>query len=83
MASELTYIVNGSGERLFVQIPVRDWDKLMSERKRLLCESKFKKTLKRAIDESEQLLSGEIEPVLFCDFLSRLPPTAVSFSPID
>lgn len=72
MASELTNIVNGSGERLFVQIPVKDWDKLMSERKRLLSESKFKKALKRAIDESEQIRRGEVKAVSFNEFLNEL-----------
>ena len=72
MANELTYIVNDSGERLFVQIPVKDWDRLMSERKRLLSESKFKRTLKRAIDESEQIRIGKIEAVPFNEFLNEL-----------
>ena len=72
MARELTYIVNGSGERLFVQIPVKDWDKLMSERKRLLSESKFKKTLKKAIDESEQIRLGKVMAVSFNEFLDEL-----------
>ena len=72
MATEPTYIVNGSGERLFVQIPVKDWDRLMSERKRLLSESKFTKTLKRAIDESEQIRLGRVEAVSFSEFLDEL-----------
>jgi hypothetical protein len=72
MANELTYIVNGSGERLFVQIPVKDWERLMSERKRLLSESKFTRTLKRAIDESEQIRMGKVEAVSINEFLNEL-----------
>lgn len=72
MTNELTYIVNGAGERLFVQIPVRDWDKLMSERKRLIAESKFKKSLSRALDESEAIRTGKVKAMSFNDFLNEL-----------
>ena len=72
MTNDLTYIVNDSGERLYVQIPMRDWDRLMSERKRLLSEAKFKKSLKLAIEESERIRKGEVKAVSFSEFLNEL-----------
>lgn len=72
MAPNVTYIVNGRGEKLFVQLSVEDWDKLMSERKRLLSEAKFKRTLKRAIDESEQVRLGKVKAISFDEFLDEL-----------
>lgn len=72
MSSNVTYIVNGRGERLFVQLPVDDWNRLMVERERLAFENKFRKRLRRALKESERIHNGEAPAVSLGEFLDEI-----------
>lgn len=72
MSPNVTYIVNGRGERVFVQLPVEDWNKLMSERERLVSESKLRSKLRRAIRESERIHRGESKGVTLDKFLDEM-----------
>lgn len=55
----LTYIVNDAGERLFVQLPVEEWDKLMSERDKLIAERKFRNGLRAALKDADRIHRGK------------------------
>jgi hypothetical protein len=68
----LTYIVNDEGERLFVQLPVDDWNRLMSERKRLVAERHLRNRLKSSLRESERISSGEKRGVSLKEFLNEM-----------
>lgn len=57
---------------MFVQLPVEDWNKLMSERDRLISESKFRGKLRRAIKESELIHRGEAKGVTLDKFLEEM-----------
>lgn len=72
MSSNVTYIVNGRGERLFVQLPVEEWDRLMSERERLVSENKFRSRLQRAVKESDRIHRGEASAVALDEFLDEI-----------
>ena len=72
MVPKVNYIVNGAGERLYVQLAVKDWDKLMSEHERLVSTAKFRNRLQNAFTESEQIERGEKSPVTLSEFLDEL-----------
>ncbi|MBP6004551.1 MAG: hypothetical protein KA746_14045 [Pyrinomonadaceae bacterium] len=72
MIPKVNYIVNGSGERLYVQLSVKDWDKLMSEHQRLVSTAKFRDGLQSAFQESEKIERGEKTAVTLDEFLDEL-----------
>ena len=72
MLTKVNYIVNGKGEKLFVQIPVKDWDKLIAENQRLKSLVDFRNNLQNAFRESEQIRRGEKPAVTLGAFLNEL-----------
>lgn len=72
MLPKVNYIVNGKGEKLFVQIAVKDWDKLIAEHRRLKSLIDFRKGLQDAFRESEQIRRGEKSAVTLGAFLNEL-----------
>ncbi len=72
MTPKVNYIVSSNGEKLFVQLPVKDWEKLMAEHRRLITEAKFKSRLRSAIKDSEMIRDGKKETVLLNDFLNEM-----------
>jgi len=64
--------VNGKGEKLFVQIAVKDWDKLIAENQRLKSLVDFRNNLQDAFQESEQIRRGEKPAVTLGAFLDEL-----------
>ncbi len=72
MATEINYIVNGKGEKLFIQIAVKDWNKLIAENKRLKSLIDFRDNLQESLQESEQIRRGEKPAVTLSAFLDEL-----------
>lgn len=72
MLPKVNYIVNGKGEKLFVQISVKDWDKLIAEHQRLKSLIDFRNQLKDAFRESEQIRRGEKTAITLGAFLNEL-----------
>lgn len=72
MPTKVNYIVNGKGEKLFVQIAVKDWDKLIAENQRLKSLVDFRHNLQDAFQESEQIRRGEKPAVTLGAFLDEL-----------
>ena len=72
MIPKVNYIVNGSGEKLFVQLSVEDWERLMSEHSRLVSTSKFRRNLQAALTESTEIENGTKNAVELKDFLNEL-----------
>jgi len=72
MPTKVNYIVNGKGEKLFVQIAVKDWDKLIAENQRLKSLVDFRNNLQDAFQESEQIRRGEKPAVTLGAFLDEL-----------
>ena len=72
MSTKVNYIVNGKGEKLFVQIPVKEWDKLIAENQRLKSLINFRNNLQDAFQESEQIRRGEKPAIILGAFLNEL-----------
>ena len=72
MVPKVNYIVNGDGEKLFVQMSVRDWDKLMTEHQRLVASVKFRNNLQTALNESVEIERGKTSGVTLSEFLDEL-----------
>ncbi|MGI8642424.1 MAG: hypothetical protein ACR2MG_21045 [Pyrinomonadaceae bacterium] len=72
MLPKVNYIVNGKGEKLFVQIAVKDWDKLIAEHQRLKTLIDFRNDLQDAFRESEQIRRGEKPAITLGAFLNEL-----------
>jgi hypothetical protein len=72
MLPKVNYIVDGKGEKLFVQIAVKDWDKIIAENQRLKSLIDFRQNLQDAFHESEQIRRGEKPAVTLSEFLNEL-----------
>ena len=72
MSPKVNYIVDGRGEKLFVQVAVKDWDKIVAENKRLKSLFDFRNDLQDALRESEQIRRGDRRGVALSDFLDEL-----------
>lgn len=72
MSPKVNYIVDGKGEKLFVQIAVKDWDKIIAENRRLKSLVDFRNNLQTAFRESEQIRRGEKSAVTLSEFLDEL-----------
>lgn len=72
MLPKVNYIINGKGEKLYIQIAVKDWDKLMSEHQRMVSSVNFRNNLQDAFTESEQIERGEKPVVTLSEFLDEL-----------
>lgn len=72
MSTKVNYIVNAKGEKLFVQIAVKDWEKLIAENNRLKSLIEFRNDLQNAFRESEQIRRGEVSAVTLGEFLDEL-----------
>jgi len=72
MLPKVNYIVNGKGEKLFVQVSVKDWEKLIAEHERLKSSAEFRNNLRDAFRESEQIRRGEKSAVTLNELLNEL-----------
>ena len=72
MIPKVNYIINGKGEKLYIQIAVKDWDKLMSEHQLLISSANFRNSLQTAFSESEQIERGEKPSVTLSEFIDEL-----------
>jgi len=72
MSPKVNYIVDGKGEKLFVQVAVKDWDKIVAENQRLKSLVDFRNNLQNAFCESEQIRRGEKPAVSLNEFLDEL-----------
>ena len=72
MSPKVNYIVNGNGEKLFVQIAVKDWDKIVAENQRLKSLVDFRNNLQDAFRESEHIRCGEKPAVTLGEFINEL-----------
>lgn len=72
MAFNLQYVTGKNGQPKAVQIPIKEWEKLMNDYKHVKQLSKLKHDLSNAITEIEELKKGKKKPVLLKDFLDEL-----------
>lgn len=66
------YVVDSQGQKVFVQVPVKDWEKLIHEFKRIKSLLSFQKKLRTAFKEVGQIQRGEKEGQTLSAFLDEL-----------
>jgi len=72
MTFNLQYVTGKNGEPKAVQVPIKEWERLMKEYKKTKQISKFKNDLSEAITEIEAIKKGKKKAVLLKDFLNDL-----------
>jgi hypothetical protein len=66
------YVVDGRGQKLFVQLEVHDWERFVEEFQRIESLLAMKEKLKTAFRQVRQIRSGETTGTTFTDFLDEL-----------
>ena len=72
MKIELQYVNDSSGKTQSIQIPLTDWEKLMSKLKKYEQTLKIKTDLKDAFKEVAQLKKSKAKKQSINDFLNEL-----------
>ena len=72
MTFNLQYINGKNGRPKAVQVPIKEWEKLIQDYKHVKQISKMRNNLAEAISEIEELKKGKRKPILLKDFLNEL-----------
>ncbi len=72
MKIALQYVSDSAGKTRFVQIPLTDWEKLMTRLKKYEQTLKIKTDLKEAFAEVAQLRKSKAKKQTLNDFLNEL-----------
>ena len=69
---QANYVVNHDGQKMFVQIPVHEWENFVNEYQHFENLLSFKYKLKDAFQEVRAIQKGEKKGTLLKDFLNEL-----------
>ena len=72
MTFNLQYVTNKNGRPRAVQVPIKEWERLIKDYKHAKQISKMKNDLAEAISEIEEIKKGKKKSVLLKDFLNEL-----------
>jgi len=72
MTFNLQYVTGRNGTPKAVQVPIKEWERLMKDYAHAKQMSKLKNDLREAITEIENIKKGKKKPVLLKDFLNEL-----------
>lgn len=72
MTFNLQYVTGKNGRPKAVQVPIKEWEKLIKDYKHVKQVSKMKNDLAEAVSEIEEIKKGKRKPVLLKDFLNEL-----------
>jgi hypothetical protein len=72
MKIALQYVSDSTGKTKSVQIPLTDWEKLMTRLKKYEQTFKIKTDLKEAFEEVAQLRKSKVKKQTLNDFLNEL-----------
>jgi hypothetical protein len=72
MTFNLQYITGKNGRPKAVQVPIKEWEKLLRDYKHVKQILKIKNDLTDAIGEIEEIKKGKRKPGLLKDFLNEL-----------
>jgi|GEM_PF-588025 hypothetical protein len=67
-----SYVIDNHGEKISVQISVKDWKNLISDYKRMRNLLLMKKKLKNAFSEVRQIQNGQKKSQTLSEFLNEL-----------
>jgi hypothetical protein len=71
MQKNIQYVMDQKGNKIAVQVPLDDWNKLLKDYKKLKQYHRLKRDLSEAFDEIKKIENGEIEPETLEDFLNE------------
>jgi hypothetical protein len=66
------FVVDSEGQKVFVQLSVQDWEKFVREYRRIESLLAFKKKIKTAFREIQQIQRGEKQGKPLNEFLNEL-----------
>ena len=66
------YVVNDKGQKVFVQVPLKEWERLLDEIKKLRNLLEFREELKTAFQEVREIQQGKRKAVTLKDFLNEV-----------
>jgi hypothetical protein len=66
------YVIDSRGKKVFVQLSVQDWERFVTEFKRIECLVSFKDSLKNAFREVREIQKGKKKGIPLNDFLDGL-----------
>jgi hypothetical protein len=69
---QTNYVLDPQGHKIFVQIPIKDWENFVHEFKALEAQLYFKDKLKNAFREVRQIQKGYKTGTPLNDFLNEL-----------
>ena len=72
MTFNLQYVTGKNGRAKAVQVPIKEWERLIKDYKHAKQISKLKNDLTESIREIEEIKKGKRKPVLLKDFLNEL-----------
>jgi hypothetical protein len=72
MTFNLQYVTGKNGRPKAVQVPIKEWERLIKDYKHIKQVSKIRNDLSEAIIEIEEIKQGKRRPVLLKDFLNEL-----------
>jgi hypothetical protein len=72
MTFNLQYVTSKNGRPKAVQVPIKEWERLIKDYKHAKQISKMKNDLTEAISEIEEIKKGKKKTVLLKDFLNEL-----------
>lgn len=72
MTFNLQYVTGKNGRPRAVQVPIKEWEKLIKDYKHVKQVSKMRNDLTEAISEIDDIKNGKKKPILLKDFLHEL-----------
>ncbi len=72
MKIELQYLSDSNGKTQSVQLPLTDWEKLMTKLKKYEKTLKIKSDLKEAFDQVAEMRKSKVKKQTLKDFLNEL-----------
>ncbi|MCK4760563.1 MAG: hypothetical protein KAW12_00085 [Candidatus Aminicenantes bacterium] len=71
MQINVQYLTDSKSNKLAVQVPFKDWSKLIAGYNKIRQYYKLKQDLKESFKEIEEIENGDIEPVTLSEFLNE------------
>ena len=69
---QVNYVVDPRGQKVFAQLPAKDWEQLVVDVQRLLVLLRFKEELKSAFREIREIQQGKKKAVTLQEFLNEV-----------
>lgn len=72
MSLRVNYVVDPKGHKVFVQIPAKEWEKMLQEMEHLRTLLNFKQEIKAAMQEVREIQQGKKKGTSLKEFLDEV-----------